>query len=197
MRLGRASVTDESAVRTYVSRYVRSGFYDSSQIERIVGEDVFDGAVEPARLRSMVEEAFAEKRAEERTWPSVTDCDRLDEVFRSLERAGILTLQNPRLTQSESMAEMSERYFAAGGERSGIRGYCLYDGHDLEHVQESGNLYLTFGDIAGDGPKGAEVGREVKQVLEVAGFTVEWNGSIDTRLLVTGVRWQRRSGGAA
>jgi len=51
---------------------------------------------------------------------------------------------------------------------------------------------LTFGAIDGDDSKGEEVGHRIKVVFEVAGFNVEWGGSIKTRLLVKGIKWQRR-----
>jgi hypothetical protein len=46
--------------------------------------------------------------------------------------------------------------------------------------------------LTGTRPRGVEVGHRIKGVFEAAGFSVEWNGSIETRLLVTGIRWQRR-----
>jgi hypothetical protein len=58
---------------------------------------------------------------------------------------------------------------------------------------EGGDLQLTFGDILGGDEKGIEIGSRIKHALETAGFTVVWDGSIKTRLLVKGIKWQRRA----
>ncbi len=63
-------------------------------------------------------------------------------------------------------------------------------GYDASHPPD---LYLAFGSFADDEARGREIGRRIKRAFEEAGFTVEWNGSIKTRLLVNGLRWQRRS----
>src|SRR5262249_28086762 len=97
---------------------------------------------DPSWLRSQTAQKSAEKEAEEATWGSVTDCDRLDQVFDSLEEQGILALQNAGYTQSEGISDVSELYHDAGSEQSGIVGYCFYHGQDLERVMASGNLWL-------------------------------------------------------
>ena len=88
---------------------------------------------------------------------------------------------------------MFEAYVEAGGERSGIEGYCFYHGQDLEYVMKTGELWLAFGHISGEDEPGVDIGWRTKQAFEAAGFAVEWDGSIGRRLLVKGIRWQRRS----
>ena len=183
---------EEAQTVEYIQRYVQSGFYTPDEVERIVGQDVFDGKLNAKWLRTAIEQAYSQKRAEEAMWPTETDCDRLDAVFETLERRGIIALQNAGYTQSDGLSDVSEVYNEAGGEESEFDGYCFYHGQDLERVIESGNLYLGFGAADGNDDKGAEIGHRIKGVFEAAGFTVEWNGSIKSRLLVTGIRWQRR-----
>ncbi len=57
-----------------------------------------------------------------------------------------------------------------------------------------GDLCLAFGHIRGDDKIGTDIGHRIKKLLEEAGFTVEWKGSVRERILVRGIRWQRRSG---
>jgi len=68
----------------------------------------------------------------------------------------------------------------------------MYHGQDLDRVIERGDLYLAFGSVYGDDEKGVEVGHRIKRALQEGGFVVEWAGSIKTRLLLKGIRWQRR-----
>jgi hypothetical protein len=186
----------EAVARDAVRRYVWSGFYDTDGIVEIIDESIFEpGQIDLDWLRAEIMTAFRKKQAEERTWPSTTDCDRLDQVFASLEQQGIMALQNAGYTQSDGISDVTQFYHEAGGEQSDIVGYCFYHGQDLERVMESGELWLTYGDILGEDEKGVEIGRRIKHALEGVSFTVEWDGSIKTRLLVKGIKWQRRGKG--
>lgn len=146
----------EQQALDYIRRYVLYGFYTPAGVERIVGEDVLSGAMPWKRLRALVKAEFARQRAEAEHWPAVTDCDRLDQVFGALSRAGILSLHNAGMTQSECLTEVREWYREAGGEESGIAGYCFYHRQDLDHVLETGDLYLSFGDTDGDDSRGTQ-----------------------------------------
>jgi hypothetical protein len=185
-------MAEESKAPEYVQRYVRFGFYTPAEIEEIVGQDVFNGKFDAGQLRAMIAQAVVQKLAEEATWPRETDCDRLDAVFDTLEDQGVIALQNAGYTQSDGLSDVAEVYREACSEESGFDGYCFYHGQDLERVVESGALYLAFGDVEGDDVKGTEIGHRIKRAFEAAGFVVEWNESIKTRLLVSNIRWQRR-----
>jgi ankyrin repeat protein len=180
-----------------IRRYVWSGLYDPEEVVIIVGESLGEpGEFDEDWLRAEVGKELARKRAEEATWPATSDCDRLDQVFKTLEAQGIIVEQDAGLTKSDGLEDVTEEYEASGGEKSGIVGYCFYHGQDLDHVMESGELYLAFGDFLEDKDRRGEIGRRIKSALEDAGFTVEWSGSVRERLLVRGIRWQRRAAGA-
>ena len=179
-----------------IRQYVWSGFFDADEIVEMIDEAVLrPGEIDHSWLRVQIAEEFRKKRAAEPTWPAVTDCDWVDQVFESLERQGILSLQNAGYTQDNGIDDVTQFYYEAGGEQSDIVGYCFYHGQDLERVMEDGDLGLTFGDILGGDEKGVEIGRRIKLAFETAGFTVVWDESIETRLLVKGINWQRRGPG--
>jgi hypothetical protein len=166
-----------------VRRYVWSGMHNADEIAEIIDEAIFEpGQIDQDWLRAEIAKAFRLKRIEEETWPKVTDCDRLDHVFESLGEQGILALQNAGYTQSDGLSDVSQFYHEAGGEQSGIEGYCFYHGQELERVMESGELWLAFGHLSGEDEPGVEIGRRIKRAFEAAGFTVEWDGSVKTRL---------------
>jgi len=184
---------NEDAVLNAIRLYVWSGFYGADKVVEIVDETIVQpGEIDQDWLRAKVKEAFGKKWAEEKTWPSVTDCDRLDRVFKRLRDQGILALQNAGYTQSDGLDDVSQFYREAGGKQSGIEGYCFYHGQDLERVVESGNLWLAFGHVSADDEKAVEIGKRIRHSLEDAGFAVEWQESRKTRLSVTGIKWQRR-----
>ena len=172
---------------------VWSGFYSVDEIVESITETVFwSGELEADWLRNQVMGQFREKLAAEKSWPKVTDCDRLDKGLDSLRMQGIVVLQNAGYTQSDGIDDVAELYHEAGGELSDIKGYCFYHGQDLARVVATGELWLSFGDIIGTDQKGIEIGERIIKVLKSCDLNIEWDGSIETRLLVKGIRWQRR-----
>jgi hypothetical protein len=183
----------EKTAREYIERYVRYGFYGPTEVERIVGEDVLGGKLPRKRVRELVKAEVARQTAEQESWPEVTDCDRLDQAFAALRAEGILAIHNAGMTPSEGIDEMSEQYHAAGGEKSGIVGYCFYHRQDMEYALKYHQLDLVYGDIDGDDRRGVEIGKRIRSALEAAGLRVAWTGSIKDKLEITDFRWQRRS----
>jgi hypothetical protein len=183
----------EQQALDYIWRYVRYGFYRPSEIERIVGEDVFSGAIPRRRLRELIKAEVARHRAEQQSWPEVTDCDRLDRAFAALRARGILAIHDAGMTPSEGIEEMSSQYSAAGGAASGIVGYCFYDRQEMERALKYHKFYVDYGDIGGDDRRGVEVGKRIRRELETAELQVTWTGSIRDRLKLTDFHWQRRN----
>ncbi|MGL4511466.1 MAG: DUF6891 domain-containing protein [Lacipirellulaceae bacterium] len=183
----------EETAREYVERYVRYGFYRPADVEEIVGDDVLGGELPRTRVRALVKAEVARQKAEQESWPEVTDCDRLDQAFAALRAEGILPVHNAGMTPSEGIAEMSEQYHAAGGKKSGIVGYCFYHRQDMEEALKYHRLGIAYGDIDGDDRRGEEVGQRVRGALEAAGLRVAWTGSIRDKLEITDFRWQRRT----
>src|SRR4051812_5768240 len=158
----------ERTAREYIERYVRYGLYRPAEVERIVGDDVLGGELPRKRVRELVKAEVARQKAEQESWPVVTDCDRLDRAFAALRAAGILAIHNAGMTPSEGIEEMSEQYHAAGGEKSGIVGYCFYHRQDMEYALKYRSLGLAYGDIDGDSGQGVEVGKRIREALEAA-----------------------------
>lgn len=187
---------NEDSVLSAIRRHVWVGTYDADEVAIIVGEEFFPpGQADYDWLRARIEEAFGPKRSEEASWPAVTDCDRLDRVFKVLEMQGIIVEQDAGMTMSDGLEIVTEAYEDAEAEGEGMRieGYCFYHGQDLEYVMKMGDLHLAFGHISGKAQPGVEIGRRIKREFEGAGFTVEWDESVGSRLLLKGIRWQRRS----
>jgi hypothetical protein len=177
----------------YIQSYVRYGFYQSAEVEQIVFEDVFNGAIPRERLRELIKAEVARHQAEQRSWPTVTDCERLDRAFTALEAEGILAIHNAGNEASDGITEVSEQYRAAGGAASRVIGYCFYHRQDMEYALNHDELGLAFGDINGDRHRGVKIGERVRSALLAAGLQVTWSGSIDDKLAIKAFRWQRRN----
>jgi hypothetical protein len=172
---------------------VKGGFATAEGIVLTINEAVvYPEEADEDWLYAEIEKAFAEKRAEQATWPEETDCDRLDRAFKSLDSQGIVALQNAGMTRSDGEDDAAEVYREAGGASSRYVGYCFYHGQDLERAVNGLGLFFAFG-MFEDQSKDAEIGRRIQAALEQAGFKVEWNGTGESRLFVKEINWQRRS----
>ncbi|HUH84741.1 MAG TPA: hypothetical protein VLX85_09015 [Stellaceae bacterium] len=183
--------------RTHAAQQLRtlvwSGFYEADEIFEIVTEYEDElGAEDAAWAESAIARAVEERRAAEKTWPAVTDCDRLDQAFAALESAGIIALHNAGYTLSDGTSDVSEAYHERGGKSSGISGYCFYHGQDVERAVAGQGLDLAFGDIEGDAAKGVAIGRRIVAELTRQGLAVEWSGAVEKRLFIPLFDWRRR-----
>jgi len=176
-----------------IHRLVWSGFYSADEILPVIAEEIYElddaGALAAGKE---IARQFDEKVRAEKTWPARTTCDRLDSLFEDLNRSGIIALQNAGYTVSDGISDMTERYEELGGEKSGVVGYCLYHGQDLERAVDGKGLLLTFGDIRGDDEKGLKVSETIRDKAVEHGFKVEWDGSLTTRIQLAPFEWRRR-----
>jgi hypothetical protein len=184
---------DRNAAAEQLRTLVQSGFYEADEIFEIVTEDASDlGAEDAVWAQTAIAGAIDERREAEKTWPPVTDCDRLDQAFAALDRAGIIALHNAGYTLSDGESDVSEAYHERGGKSSGYSGYCFYHGQDVERAVAGQGLHLAFGDIDGDAAKGIAIGRRIVAELARQGLAVEWSGAIETRIFIPLFAWRRR-----
>jgi hypothetical protein len=184
----------QADILDWVRSFVWSGENDPDEVALMI-QDQFgeDDEVDEDWLKKAIHQEFAAKRKAETTWPEVTDCDRLDRAFKTLERQGVIALHMAGFTQSDGLHEVEETYREAGGEKSTYAGHCFYTTQDQERALDGGGLYIGFGHLSGDDAKGVEAGLVVRAALEREGLNVEWDGTIQKRILVKGFQWQRRS----
>jgi hypothetical protein len=184
--------------REAVRYRVWSGYYDRGEVYDIVRDDVLELDEEQMGwLRGTVAREFRKKRAAERGWPAVTDCDRLDRVFEALRGRRVLTRHRCGLTIQDGLGVIDLLYADEGGERSGLVGYCFYHIQDMEGaIWGDRGLFLAFGGFPPSPAGAVAVGQIVREEFERAGFAVEWDGTAGTRVRLPGFRWQRRSPGA-
>jgi hypothetical protein len=125
------------------------------------------------------------------SWPEQTDCDRIDAVFAALETKGIIARQNFTCCNSCGIAEIGDeiRGFA---KKAKPMGYTFYHMQDTERAYQGGPLFLAFGTVDGTDGDTLRVGEIVRDTLTEHGLTVEWDGSLDKRICVTGLDWKRR-----
>lgn len=187
---------DREYAQIQVRHRVVSGFWPPEEIAETVLEECFDPAEvtsdDEAWVRQLIERTFAAQREAEKTWPAVTDCDKLAAAFAALEAAGVIALHNAGTTQSDGLDDVNELYHDLGAEDSGVEGYCFYHLQDLERAIDGHGLMLAFGAIDGNRTKGVEIGQRICAAVANAGFRTTWDGTVDQRINIDNIVWQRR-----
>ncbi|WP_328899862.1 hypothetical protein OHR86_07720 [Streptomyces sp. NBC_00441] len=171
-------------------RELLRGGYGTVQTLTETAEDylVKDGVrpVSRAQARELVERLWLERVEEQRGWADVTDADRLERTFARLDWGGITARENFTCCRSCGMSEIG----AAG--REDARGFVFFHGQGTESAAAGHGLALYYGGFHDSPERTAAVGREVAAALGEAGLTVEWDGSPDKAIRLTGLDWRKR-----
>lgn len=144
-------------------------------------------------IDSQIDAEWSKKRAAEASWPARTDWDRLDDVFKALRTQGILALHNAGNTQSDARDDASEEWHRLGGPKSSLNGFVFYHGQDVGSVISDGELYIGFSTFPEGTVPALELVQQTALELKKAGFKVTAPPNVDTRILITGVDWKKRS----
>jgi hypothetical protein len=187
---------DRAYATEHIDLFVRGGFHAPDWIEERVREDCFLPAdvtpVDAQWLGTEVARLWAAKLLDEASWPSVTDCDRLDNAFAALEAAGIIALHDAGTEPSDGFTEVAEVYHAIDGNTSGAIGFCFYHQQDVEIAIKGHGLAIFFGDIDRDPASTVAIGQRVVAELNRAGLTTAWNGQADRIIELPTIVWRRR-----
>ncbi|HKS57791.1 MAG TPA: hypothetical protein VJS12_21010 [Steroidobacteraceae bacterium] len=177
-----------------IRRFVRGGFNDRDEIVTICCEEMYEpGELDQQEVERVVDSEFAAVARELKSWPAVTDCDKLDAVFARLNERNIIALQNAGYTQSDGHEDVFEAY-ERHPQKARIAGYCFYHGQDLARAVDGDGLYLAFGPIdpRREESEGPAIGAAIVEELKRAGFEVDWNGTFAKRICVPKLDWKRR-----
>jgi len=172
-----------------IKTQVWSGFYTPEEVQRII-DDLLEEGADEAWLRASVLPEFERKAVTEGSWPPVTDCDRLDAAFDSLEEIRILALHNAGYAMSDGHEDAAAILEESGSHR--YVGYCFYHGQDVERAISGGGLLIAFDHVYGEVPEKAGIGHAVQAALEAQGLTTEWNGDAEMRINLPNFDWKRR-----
>ncbi len=180
--------------RDQISVLVRSGFYENEQIIEILCEQMYEpGELDPGEVDAAINFELEKLAAEKKTWPAVTDYDRLNAAFDRLSNCGIIALHNAGYTQSDGHDDFVAEY-SSHEDKSSVVGYCFYHRQDLERAVRGGGLFVAFGPVHpnDEATKGPLVGKIIRDELERAGLAVEWDGTFQQRIYLPKFVWQRR-----
>lgn len=116
---------------------------------------------------------------------SKSDRERLSSVFESLNKQGIISIQDAGETRSDGLDDVYSQYQRKSGKKS--RGYCFYHRQDLERACKGGGLMLAFGAFDSSGITAENVAISIVNTLNLFKFQNEWSGSIKERIYIPNI----------
>ncbi|HVZ94008.1 MAG TPA: hypothetical protein VG797_05820 [Phycisphaerales bacterium] len=182
-------------IMEYVETAVRAGYESdrdiasaacSNYVELSIDQRIFE-----SWIQSLVKESVARIRAESRTWPAMTDCDRLDAAFAELERDGYIARQNYSCCQTCGIAEICQEAEDLTAQGRSVVGYVFFHEQDTENAVDGIGLCLAFGSDSNDPETDRRVAQHIIFVLDRHGLQTSWPGTIDKRIVVE-IDWKRR-----
>lgn len=178
----------------FIGALVAGGYETPQQILESVSDymaDSLDARTIALEAGPMLERALIAHEAAARTWPAVTDYDRLHRAFAALEDRGITARENFSCCGTCGSAEIWDEMDDARSSGAKVTGYAFFHMQDTEAATDGGGLYLNYGAVE-EGEKAAlDVAATIVGELERNGLRVDWNGSWSQRIGVK-LDWKRR-----
>lgn len=178
-----------------IYKEVHFGFDTKEQIYEGIIEMFYDEEeIDEKWIEMEVEKQYNEHQIESKKWKYPTDFERLEKVFYELNRNGIIAIHKAGYTKQDGYDDVDEILEQLRKNEIKTSGYCFYHTQDLERAifPEIGNLYLAFDSHNQNDKEAINIGNKIVELLEKYEFQVEWNKSINTRILITKINWQKK-----
>ncbi|MFZ1082426.1 MAG: HNH endonuclease signature motif containing protein [Candidatus Kryptoniota bacterium] len=161
----------------------------ASNVIEMYSEDYDSNLVSPYVV-AITQRLLSEHRKQQRIWPSVTDCDRLDSAFAELESREIVCRQNFADCQNCGYRDIWKEISKEKRKGKKVRGFTFFDEQDTEHVIDDGNLYLCYGSVLSSEAADIKIAKEIVDAIRNHGLEVDWNNTIGQRIRVV-MEWRR------
>lgn len=173
----------------YVRELLRGGYVSVADLAESAEDHLVKDGVRPvslAQARQLAERLWLERVEEQQRWSDVTDPDRLERAFAVLDGRGITAREHFACCRSCGVSEIQ------GEGRNDARGFVFFHLQGTENAAAGHGLMLYYGGFDESTETTVAVGREVAEALGDAGLTVEWDGSPDRAIALTGLDWRKR-----
>lgn len=158
---------------------IRDMFYD---------EDDFDDKW----LRLKVSTAFLAHQKDSVNWKKPTDFDRIVKAFDQLNKEKIVSLHKAGYTRQDAESDCNEIIHELSTIGITAKGYCYYHTQDLERViLDDRMLYIGYGSIDQNDKTALNIANQIIMIFELNGFQTEWNGSLNKRIKIKNVNWEK------
>jgi hypothetical protein len=144
-------------------------------------------------LRQVVAQKIGEHKIDSLTWPQPTDFEKLVKAFDALILQKIVCLHKAGNTKQNAISDCEETVEKLSEAGIKATGYCFYHAQDLERAvdPEIQSLFLGFDSVSQNDDHTIKVGRTIVQILQESGFEVVWNGTVEKRIEIKNMIWQK------
>jgi D-mannonate dehydratase len=177
-----------------IEKDVLMGFESAEEMvdsisDMFLNEDDFD----EDWLAETIETKCEEHRENSFNWSKPTDFDRLEAAFVHLIEQKIVCLHKAGYTKQDSISDCEEAVEELAELGIETIGYCFYHTQDLERAidPKERNLLLGFDSVNQDDDEAELVGDAIVEVLKVLNFEVNWDGTINQRIEIKNLNWQK------
>lgn len=185
----------KNEVLEFIKREVQFGFDNQADILESVWDAGFEDEDELHEnwLKQVIAEHYNHHQTESKKWTMPTDFDKLAKVFDELNQEKIIALHKAGYTKQDGYSDVGEVVDLLSTKNIVPLGYCFYHTQDLERAIEptSKNLLLAFDDINENDENAIVIGQKITKKLNDNGFTVEWNGTVEERIEIKNISWQK------
>lgn len=144
-------------------------------------------------LRQTIAEKYQQQQKESINWNRPTDFDRLAKTFDELIQEKIVCLHKAGYTKQDGEGDCLETIERL--QKMGVKptGFCYYHTQDLERAVDKNikNLYLGFDSVSQNDNEALQVANRIVTKLKETGFELDWNGSVDQRIEIKNINWQK------
>lgn len=173
---------------------IKFGFDDEETLFERIREMFYDAEdFDETWLRQVISEQYHQHQKESLTWSRPTDFERIAKAFDELIAQKIVCLHKAGYTRQDGEGDCMELIEHLGDLGVKALGYCYYHEQDLARVvgPDGGGLFLGFDSPTQDDGEALTVAHKIVEALVKNGFGVNWNGTVDQRIEVKNVRWQK------
>lgn len=181
-----------------IEKRVLIGFEDPEEfipdVVYEVAQQQWKDAIPTSWIRKTAVQLHSNHLLKSKEWTSETDVKRLAEVFNTLCKDGILALHRPGYTREDAIDEVFSVMEDMVLSPELIKGFCFYCGENVDKLiySEASGLDIGFNSIlVDDTPFAVEIGTTIVQRLRENGFTVEWNGTMESCIQILDFRWKK------
>jgi hypothetical protein len=183
-------------VKDFARQQVRAAFDGRETIVDLVCECIEDyGLTDELSSAQLVDAEIAALKAEQETWPDVTDTDRLELIFQTLSQRGIVPRHNFTCCGTCGAAEIGYEIEKEAAKGKDVKGYVFYHEQDTESAVDGYGLYFNYGAV-GESASASDhiaIGEMLASALRENGFEVGWDNSLSRRVGLK-LHWKRRWG---
>ncbi|WP_405570884.1 DUF6891 domain-containing protein [Winogradskyella sp. Asnod2-B02-A] len=169
------------------------GFYDANGLFESISDMFYDeNDFDETWLKNEIHLRLKKHQIESLNWKKPTGFDRLVVSFDTLIKDKIVALHKAGYTRQDGEGDCAEIIEELSNNGIKVLGYCYYHTQDLERaIGDEQNLFIGYDSYNHNDELAMDVANKIVKTLESNGFNVNWNGSLETRIQITDINWQK------